>query len=1363
VSVRRLSRRGALALVAAAFLVVASQAGAASFQRTYKETFGSAAQPKTSRGGLLAVEESTGKVLFGEGRFIQEPATLGSYEPDGTPAEFTALGDNVLDGQAGPGGLPCAQEAASCDQTPQNRIELTAETAQIAIDESNGPASGDIYITQNWENLVDIFSGEGKYLGQLTGAGFEKYEEVGSPCGVVVDKSGAVYVSTTGEIIKYMPTSNPPSDFDLVWRDKLPSFEGPCQMALGAGPTAGSLFVTNRGGNSGNAEGGPKLARVSLETGQTTILSRKLYGLVAVDPHNGNVFVKNPAANNELDEYAPGSETLGPVLSRLYMNGAELTGEPEDNFAGFSDVVGDGKGNLYVAWSQYGSLQSPISIFGEPHVVPTPIATAPSNVTGTRATLNGTVEPENLTIEACHFEYAVAGEFAQWEPPVPCGSLPPGDNGTHAVSAPATGLTPNGTEYEVRLVVKSPAGTEISEPVRFTTAFTIQTGKASDIEPSSATLNGTVLPEGETFSACVFEYGIASAIGFEHTTPCLPGAEEIPASFSPQLVRAPVSGLQPGTIYRYRLVTTNAGLGTQEGEEIYFSTHGSPQITQVQAFDATETTVGLEGRINPSGFGTTYRFEWGPTTAYGHSVPAEFAPYVGEGESPVQVIAQISGLSAATTYHYRLVAKSEAGPAASIDHTFETVNTCGLPEGRCFELVSRSEAGPIAIPGEYYGSAELHYQVAPGGGAVVYPVEAGYPDASRGAEVLYRGVHGSDGWLSTQIGIPLTAYNEHHEVGSESGFVRWLSDNLSCGFAESTQRLTEDPTMRQVVEEGGSNLFRINPPGDPAGPYTAMTTIAPNKTPQGLEAAYLYTFQGGSQDCGKFVFTTTLRYPGVPTGPGRFITYEWDHGTLRSLGVVPGPGGEEVPVEGPVVGRDRDFQNAVSEDGSRVFFTAYRQTSPDEAEIGHLGLFVRENGSVTHDVSLSETETPDTEAEYQWATPDGSRVFFTATAGLTEPSNSEGTDLYEYNLEAHKLVDRSVTPAKGGARVAKFVAGATDGSRVFFTSRNQLVPGSGRTLAQNEKANTYSIYGEDESGQITYVGAIGGGLEEVNLTTLSEEPEWTSQASADGRYLLFQSKLNLTGYESGEKNEAYLYDASEGSHGTICISCRRDGSPSVQVYNYSVLPRGQGLGNERRQPQFLIDPGGVPRIFFSSPDALAPNAVEGQNNIYEWVNDQVFRLAGAPAGTQVPAFGGYYSTFAGASASGGDVYLSSPENLSWEDGDQRISMFDARIGAGSPPPAPPAEPCAASREGPNSCQGTLQGATASPNVATTTDRGEQNVEAKKKAPAKKKPKKKKKHKGKKHKKKKGKKGKGKAKKGKQKAKRDAKSNRRAGR
>jgi len=857
-----------------------------------------------------------------------------------------------------------------------------------------------------------------------------------------------------------------------------------------------------------------------------------------------------------------------------------------------------------------------------------------------------------------------------------------------------------------------------------------ETEPATAVGPSSATLHGAVRPEGFQYTDCQFEYGLSTSAAFEHTAACDPGASAIKPDFARHEVRAAINGLQPNSTYRFRLTAANAN-GALIGKELTFTTGGPPQITEVRARDATQGSATLEAMINPRGFGTSYHFEWGPTISYGHDVPLEFEPFLGSGTEPVRVSAKISGLDAGSVYHYRVVASSSFDVTASPDRELETLNTCGLPEGRCFELVSPREAGPVALPGEE-GVSEIGFQAASAPGSLAYVVDAGFPDATKGARVLYRGTRGSTGWSSTQISAPILVRNETSSPLSASSSTLGLSDDLSCGVLESNQPLTPDPTTRPVVEAGGANLYRRNSDGS----YTAISNLVPENLSL-IGGAYedVYTLDAFSSDCGKVVFRSGFKYPGVPgvPAPGGQYLYEWDEGTLRSVGVVPGPSVETMVGARPGNGSNR--LHVLSEDGSRVFFTAERQTSDNPEEISKTGIFVREDGTVTRDLSMSETSTPSTGATYQYASVDGSRVFFTANAGLTEEASDEGIDLYEYDLESERLTDLSVDRFGDGAHVAGFVGGSMDGSRVYFAAAGQLVPGQGRTFAENQQAGTYSIYGTSAGGDVSYAGSIRNGkLQDLpRATVLDGMVGKTSRVSPDGRYLLFESNDKVTDYDSGGLAEAYLYDAEATTEATVCVSCRQDGRTSTRPLRNRPL-KSAGGSNPLFELRSLVDSGGEVKVFFTSLDRLATGAVEGRTNLYEWSHGQIFHIATEPDGLRGPIFDdrlAEFVYFAGASADGTDLYLATAETLNWEDGDERISVFDARIGGGFPEPVAPPAPCNPAVEG--SCQAPGSQAPPIPGAASKTLSGPGNTKAKhhkKKHKKKKKHNKKKLHKGK---------------------------------
>lgn len=93
-------------------------------------------------------------------------------------------------------------------------------------------------------------------------------------------------------------------------------------------------------------------------------------------------------------------------------------------------------------------------------------------------------------------------------------------------------------------------------------------------------------------------------------------------------------------------------------------------VVQTSPPAAVAGGVELRGRIYTYESDTHYRFEYGPTAAYGTSAPV---PDGDAGVQPIATVAQtITGLTPNTVYHYRLVASNEGGTGESPDATFNS-------------------------------------------------------------------------------------------------------------------------------------------------------------------------------------------------------------------------------------------------------------------------------------------------------------------------------------------------------------------------------------------------------------------------------------------------------------------------------------------------------------------------------------------------------------------------------------------------------------------------------------------------------------------------------------------------------------------
>jgi phosphodiesterase/alkaline phosphatase D-like protein len=198
---------------------------------------------------------------------------------------------------------------------------------------------------------------------------------------------------------------------------------------------------------------------------------------------------------------------------------------------------------------------------------PTADTDAATAVTGTGATLNGTVNANNDSTTVT-FEYGVNTNYGTT---VTADQSPVTGAYNTGVSKAITGLT-NNTTYHCRVKAQNSSGISYGADVAFFTGASVPiatTNAASSIEDTTATLNGTVNANGAS-TTVIFEYGTTTAYGRAVT------ADQSPVSGSTDTaVRKSISGLSRGTTYHYRVVGQNAA-GTAYGADRIFGTTGEP-------------------------------------------------------------------------------------------------------------------------------------------------------------------------------------------------------------------------------------------------------------------------------------------------------------------------------------------------------------------------------------------------------------------------------------------------------------------------------------------------------------------------------------------------------------------------------------------------------------------------------------------------------------------------------------------------------------------------------------------------------------------------------------------------------------------
>jgi hypothetical protein len=370
---------------------------------------------------------------------------------------------------------------------------------------------------------------------------------------------------------------------------------------------------------------------------------------------------------------APVAVATDPVSGEVYVAESGRSGLQVTNFtAGGTSVVqtfpATGVGNVsamavgpdatvYLGDNSANSVIARFTAFDGPTV-----STQPASGIGTGSvTLNATVDPGGVAAQ-CHYEYGLDDLYGTSTSDVAAGS------GSSPVGVPVvvSGLAPPNTTYHYRIVCSNSSGSIVGDDQSFTTlsAPPIVDGQPAyvgAIGPSTVQVHGTVNPR-HTETSFHIDYGTTTTYGSQSTS----ASASAGAAAGDTVVVANLTGLTPGTLYHFRINADNSA-GSQQGADGTFITAPAPAA---DATDLTTAKATLTATIDPHGVSSTYRFEYGPSAAYGSSTPETAA---GSGDGQQDVTQAIDGLSPGRTYHVRVVTTSSDGVIRNgADGTFIT-------------------------------------------------------------------------------------------------------------------------------------------------------------------------------------------------------------------------------------------------------------------------------------------------------------------------------------------------------------------------------------------------------------------------------------------------------------------------------------------------------------------------------------------------------------------------------------------------------------------------------------------------------------------------------------------------------------------
>ena len=332
-----------------------------------------------------------------------------------------------------------------------------------------------------------------------------------------------------------------------------------------------------------------------------------------------------------------------------------------------------------------------------------------SSITQTTATLNGSVNPDGVEVTTCEFEYGTTISYGKT---AKCTTGPGSGSSQVAVSAPVTTLTAN-TTYHYRIIAANSGGATQGQDETFKTTPgppTVVTKPASEITQTTATLNGTVNPNGAEVTKCEFEYGTTISYGKTVKCAALPGSGE-----SAVAVSAPIAGLTASTAYHFRLIAATAGGEGKGSDETFTTALGAPVVETKPASSITYNTAVLNATVNPEGSNvTTCILEIATAEFYEANHKAyesgeECASLPGSGTSPVPVSA-LAGVTAKTVYHFRILACNATACAEGADLTFETLPSPPTVETKPASSITKTSATLNATVNANGGEAKCEFE-----------------------------------------------------------------------------------------------------------------------------------------------------------------------------------------------------------------------------------------------------------------------------------------------------------------------------------------------------------------------------------------------------------------------------------------------------------------------------------------------------------------------------------------------------------------------------------------------------------------------------------------------------------------------------
>ncbi len=366
-----------------------------------------------------------------------------------------------------------------------------------------------------------------------------------------------------------------------------------------------------------------------------------------------------------------------------------------------------------------------------------------------------------------------------------------------------------------------------------------------------------------------------------------------------------------------------------------------------------------------------------------------------------------------------------------------------------------------------------------------------------------------------------------------------------------------------------------------------------------------------------------------------------------------------------------------SADGSKVFFETSESLSSADMDANHRDIYVRSGGTTT---LVSGGGNGQFGASFQGATADGSHVFFQTADRLAGSDTDSSVDVYEASAAGITQVSVGQNPGAGnGPFDAHFRGSSADGTQVFFSTAEPLVgqdadtsvdvyrrqgsttselsrgqSGGDGPFAAHFKGSSFDgsvvffttregLVPQDTDGERDIYARSGGRTDRVSVGRKSNTANGADfdGNSADGSQVFFSTHARMEATDTDTATD--IYDRSGV------------GTPQAATSQVSVA-QAPLHGNHELNANFTGNSADGSHVFFETKDKLASTDADGgHTDVYD-------HSGGTTTQVSQGGDGPFDARFAGALLSGATVYFETAEQLAGTDKDHSVDVYQ-RSGA----------------------------------------------------------------------------------------------------